>query len=122
LRAALLATVLVASVSVAGCSSSPPASQASIDPSAVRLVASGQQFVTKEASAPANQPFQIAFESQTSDGHNLAIAVPNADPIFRSEVFSGPTTKTFAIEPLAAGSYIYRCDVHPGMQGTLTVK
>ena len=115
-------TVLVASLVVAGCSSSPPASQASIDPSAVRLVASALQFTTKEASAPANQPFQIAFESQTSDGHNLAIALPNADPVFRSEVFTGPTTKTFAIEPLAPGSYVYRCDVHPGMQGTLTVK
>ncbi len=85
-------------------------------------MASGAQFITKDASAPANKPFQIAFESQTSEGHDLAIALPNADPIFRSEVFPGPTTKTFAIEPLAAGSYIYRCDVHPGMQGILTVK
>lgn len=121
-RGAIVLSVLVASLIVAGCSSSPPAGQASIDPSAVRLVASGVQFITKEASAPADKPFQIAFESQTSEMHDLVIAMPNADPIFRSAVFAGPTTKTFAIEPLAAGSYIYRCDVHPGMQGILTVK
>jgi plastocyanin len=121
-RGALVLVLLVVALSATAACSSSAASQAPIDPNAVKIVASGLQFTTKEVSAPANKPFQIAFESQTSDGHNLAIALPNADPIFRSEVFTGPTTKTFAIEPLAAGSYIYRCDVHPGMQGTLTVQ
>lgn len=120
-RGVLVGALLVVALSVAACSS-PAASQAPIDPNAVKIVASGLQFTTQEVSAPANKPFKIAFESQTADPHNLAIAVSGAPPIFRSEVFTGPATRQFDIEPLAAGSYIFRCDVHPGMAGTLTVK
>ena len=117
----LLALLIVALSAAAGCSSSAP-SQAPVDPNAVKIVASGLQFTTKEVSAPANKPFKIAFESQTADAHNLAIAVTGAPPIFRSEVFTGPATRVFDIEALAAGSYVFRCDVHPGMAGTLTVQ
>jgi plastocyanin len=115
--------VLLAASVAAGCSSgSAPASLASVDPNAVKLVASGQQFVTREASAPAGKPFQVAFESQTADAHNLAIAIEGSDPVYRSEVFTGPATKVFSVEALAAGTYTFRCDLHSGMTGTLTVR
>jgi plastocyanin len=121
-RGALVLALLVAVLSVAAaCSSSAP-SQAPVDPNAIKIVASGLQFTTKAVSAPANKPFKIAFESQTADPHNLAIAVSGAPPVFRSEVFTGPATRVFDIEALAAGPYIFRCDVHPGMEGTLTVQ
>jgi plastocyanin len=114
--------LLVVALSVVAACSSSAASQAPIDPDAIKIVASELVFTTEEASAPANKPFKIAFESQTADPHNLAIAVTGAPPIFRSEVFTGPATRVFEIEPLAAGSYIFRCDVHPGMDGTLIVQ
>ena len=123
-RAVALA-LLVLILTAVGCGSSggvAPASQVPIDPNAVRIVASGQQFVTKEASAPADKPFQIVFESQTSDLHNIAIGVAGSDPIFRSEVVTGPATRAFPVEPLAAGTYTFRCDLHASMIGTLTVR
>ena len=62
------------------------------------------------------------FESQTGDPHNLAISAAGADPVVRSEVFSGPGSETIAVPALTAGTYAFKCDVHPDMTGTLTVK
>jgi len=33
---------------------------------------------------------------------------------------TGPTTKDYAVGPLAAGTYTFVCTVHPNMTGTLT--
>ena len=124
-RATLAGVLLVVALSAAACGSSTSGgttSAASIDPNAVRIVAAGQQFTTKDITAPAGKAFQIAFESQSGDPHNIAIAAPGADPAFRSEVYTGPGTKTFDVQPLTAGSYTFKCDVHPGMEGKLTVQ
>ena len=99
-----------------------PASQGPIDPNAVKIVASGQQFTTTAVTAPAGKAFQVVFESQTSDPHNIAISLGGAEPVFRSDVFNGPGTKTYQVSALTAGTYAFKCDVHPGMSGTLTVK
>ena len=38
------------------------------------------------------------------------------------EIFSGPGQKTQSVPALAAGSYFFRCDVHPDMQGTIVAE
>jgi plastocyanin len=123
-RVTLAGALLVVALAAAACGSSAaqPTSPAVVDPNAVKIVASGQQFTTKDVAAPAGKAFQIAFESQTGDPHNIAIAASGAEPAFRSEVYTGPGTKTFDVQPLAAGTYTFKCDVHPGMEGTLTVR
>jgi plastocyanin len=124
-RAALAGALLVVALAAAACSSASgaePGSPVPADPNAVRIVASGQQFTTRDASAPAGTPFQIVFESQTGDPHNIAISAAGADPVVRSEVFSGPGTETISVPALTAGTYTFKCDVHPDMSGTLTVK
>lgn len=124
-RAVLAGALVVVTLSAAACGSNGSverASQAPVDPNAVKIVASGQQFTTKNVKAPAGKGFQIAFESQTGDPHNIAIAAAGADPVFRSDVWNGPGTMTYEMTaPLAAGTYTFQCDVHPGMTGTLTV-
>ncbi|MDP9484101.1 MAG: cupredoxin domain-containing protein [Chloroflexota bacterium] len=99
-----------------------PATLGPVDPNAVKVVASGQQFTTTQVNAAAGKAFQLAFESQTSDPHNVAISRDGAEATFRSDVFSGPATRTYQVGALSAGTYTFICDVHPGMKGTLTVK
>ena len=38
------------------------------------------------------------------------------------EIFAGPGQKTQSVPALAAGSYFFRCDVHPDMQGTIVAE
>jgi plastocyanin len=121
LTGVLLSVALAsAACSVAAVAGEP--SQAPIDPNAVKIVASGPVFTTTEASAPAGKQFQLVFDSQTSDPHNVAISRDGAEPVFRSDVFSGPATNTYQVDALIPGTYEFKCDVHPGMTGTLTVK
>jgi len=124
-RAVLAGALLLVALAVAACGSAEgvqPASQGPVDPNAVKVVASGQQFTTKDVSAPAGKPFQLVFESQTGDPHDVVIGQDGSDPVFKSDVFSGPATKTFDVPALTAGTYTFKCEVHPGMAGTLTVK
>ena len=117
---AILATVL------AGCASEPgrPSSPASIDPNAIRISAAGLTFSADRLSAPADEPFQIAFDNQERPLHNIAIYrdAGASDRIFGKEPFSGPAVQTYDVPALATGTYFFRCDVHPEMTGELVVE
>jgi len=124
-RAVLAGALLIVAVTAAACGSAEgaaPASQGPVDPNAVKVIASGQQFTTKDVTAPAGAGFQLVFDSRTGDPHDIVIAKDGSDPVLTSDVFSGPATKTFQVPALAAGTYTFRCEVHPGMTGTLTVR
>jgi plastocyanin len=124
-RATFAGTLLLVALTAAACgqaSGAQPASAGPVDPDAVKIVASGQSFVTADVAAPAGRPFQISFESRTGDPHDIAIGADGSDPVFRSDVYSGPGTTTFQVPALAAGTYTFKCDVHPGMTGTITVR
>ena len=120
ISSALLAISIVA----AGCStgsggqaSAPPA-----DPDALRISARDNQFSTAALEAPAGEPFQIAFENQESAPHNVAIYrdASAAEKLFGADPFSGPASVVYEVPALEAGTYFFRCDVHPDMKGELT--
>lgn len=75
--------------------------------------------------APADTPFQIAFDNKdASIQHNVAIheGSPTGPEVFKGEIFPGPGQRTYDVPALAAGPYGFICTVHPNMAGTLTVK
>ena len=121
----LVAVVLVlgacSSGAAAPASSGPPQS---VDPNAIQISAKDLKFSTAQLDAPADKPFSIAFDNQESAPHNVAIYKDQSasQKVFAQEPFGGPKAVTYQVGPLAAGSYFFRCDVHPDMKGTLTVK
>jgi len=119
------ALLTIAIVALAACSagSSGPAVEPSIDPDALTITADDLAFSTRTLSAPADEPFQIAFDNQEGAPHNVAIYGDDSatEKVFGSDPFSGPAVVTYDVPALAAGSYFFRCDVHPDMSGELTV-
>lgn len=119
------ALITVAIVILAACSSgsSSRAAEPSIDPNALRVSANNLAFSTDALSAPADEPFQIAFDNQEGAPHNVAIYRDSsaAEKLFDEDPFSGPAVVVYDVPALAAGTYFFRCDVHPEMSGELTV-
>jgi plastocyanin len=120
LTSALFALAIVVAACSAG--SSGQAAEPSTDPDALRISANGMAFSTSALTAPADEPFQIVFDNQESAPHNVAIYRDSSasEKLFGSDPFSGPASVTYEVPALPAGTYFFRCDVHPEMSGQLT--
>ncbi len=125
----LFATLALATVALAAaaCSSTsadsktPGASASPVDPNAPAIVAEGMRFTATQVQVPAGRAFSLAFENRDGAPHNVAIYADSsaASNLFRGEIFGGPASKVYHVPALAAGSYFFRCDVHPDMTGTI---
>jgi len=88
----------------------------------IRIAANNIAFDQAELRVPADQPFALVFENQEPVPHNVAIYTDASasQPLFVGEIFAGPAERTYSVPALPAGSYFFRCDVHPvQMTGTL---
>ena len=91
------------------------------------LVAEDVQFNKDEITLPAGEetPFEFVNEDQLQ--HNVAIYTDQADadaqenPLFQGELITATTT-TYQIDPLEKGEYVFQCDVHPAMTGSVIVE
>ena len=122
LRFMLAGVLLFAAVAVlAACSgggaaasvTSPPGASASIDAKDVK-------FSSAQLTVPAGKPFQLFFRNLEGIPHNVAIYRNSSAS---EKIFVGATITnaavTYDVPAIAAGSYYFRCDVHPQMARTL---
>jgi cytochrome c oxidase subunit 2 len=108
------------------------AKQGTCAPSGTSLMVSAKNtaFDTKCLAAPANQPFTIAFDNQdVGVPHNVEIYTDQSatkrlgGATGATDTITGPATTTYQVSALPAGTYFFRCDVHPtAMFGTFVVK
>jgi plastocyanin len=83
-----------------------------------------QAFVPGSLRLPANEPVALAFDNEdTGVQHNVAIYGDESaeESLFVGDLIDGPATVTYDVPPLDAGSYFFRCDVHPQMNGSVEV-
>jgi nitrite reductase (NO-forming) len=127
-----------ASAAPDGTPSSSPSMSMSIPPSTaaaaacepdgtkLTLIAHNTVFDEECLAAPAGKPFTIAFDNQDPGiPHNVAIYTDDtaSTALFTGELVSGPAKMTYKVPALDAGTYFFRCDVHPTtMTGTFVVK
>ncbi len=98
-----------------------PSGAASLTIKAVSVTAA---FDQKTLSAPANTPLTVNFtNSDTTVQHNFAIKGANPDGSdWYGMPFAPPgASETYQAPALKAGTYQFFCQIHPNMQGTLTV-
>jgi plastocyanin len=114
---------LVLAVSAAACgqANAAPSASAPADPNAPTIVAKDMAFGPAPA-VKAGSAFGLVFQNQDGAPHNVAIASDQGfgTIVFRGDVVSGPTSVTYQVPALAAGTYWFLCDVHPDMKGTFS--
>lgn len=92
----------------------------------VEIAAEHVAFGTDTITVPAGAEVTMNFENR-DDGipHNVAIYTdPSAaEAIFVGEIITGPAEVTYTFTaPEEPGTYFFRCDVHPFMNGELVVE
>jgi plastocyanin len=90
----------------------------------VTVTAKDMKFTDTEITVPAGKAFDLVFDNQEGAPHNVAIYTDSSasTKVSVGEIFSGPAQKTQAVPALDPGTYFFRCDVHPDMQGSIVAE
>jgi plastocyanin len=126
--AALLAALVIV---LAACSSGGGNGDASCPGTGTATVVDGEvamcsidlEFDADTIEAPAGEEFTITYTNAESQPHNVAIYTEEGgEEIVVGEVITGPDATTQIVVPaLDAGTYYFRCDIHPEMDGTVVI-
>jgi plastocyanin len=120
-----LAAVLAACSGTSGAPATDgPSAPASPAGDSVTVTAKDLKFGQTTVTVPADETFDLVFDNQEGAPHNVAIYTDESasTEISVGEVFSGPAQKTQSVPALAAGTYFFRCDVHPDMKGSIVAE
>jgi plastocyanin len=114
---------LVAVIAACSPASGAPASSGPADPNSPTVVAKNIAFDKADIAVPAGKAFQLVLDNQEGAPHNVAIYTDESakQSVFVGEIFSS-ARKTYDVPAMDAGSYFFRCDVHPDMKGTVTAR
>ncbi len=89
--------------------------------SGATVVAKDTAFSPTTITTPAGTAFTIVLDNRDSAPHNIAISDASGAAIFKGEIVTQKQV-TYSVNALAAGTYPFKCEVHPNMTGTLTVQ
>ena len=89
----------------------------------VEISANNIAFDHEELDLHAGQDVTIVFHNNEGLPHNVSIYADEdaREKIFVGDIVTGPTTVEYHVKALEAGTYFFRCDVHPNMRGTVKV-
>jgi plastocyanin len=119
LAAAFAATMIVPACGPSQGGGPPP----TLPPGGVAITARNLEFDTTQLVVPAGVRFGLLFENTEGVPHNVRIYAEGvSEPLFVGEVFSGPATRLYDVPPIPAGTYGFRCDVHPLMVGDVVAR
>lgn len=96
---------------------------ATCSPSGTQLSVTARDlsFNAECLAAPAGQPFTIELANEDEGLHHNVSILDGGEALFEGETFEGVGRMTYDVEALEAGTYEFRCDVHPNMNGAFIV-
>jgi plastocyanin len=104
-------------------SATPPPGSPVANGATLHIAAQNIEFDTNHLDAPAGQAFTLEFDNNDPGiPHNVEIKDASGASRFKGQIVTGPMKVSYQIPALEAGTYMFVCDVHPNMTGTLTVK
>ena len=131
-RAGLLTLAIAATLALAACSSSDasePASStdqggdtATVTDGAVTITADDLAFDASVIQATAGEDFTLTLVNDDSAPHNWALYTgEGGDTIVTGDVAEPGETVTVDVSGLDEGTYFFKCDIHPEMNGSVEV-
>jgi plastocyanin len=90
----------------------------------VHIAARDVKFDEEEFELHANQPAVIEFDNKEAQPHNVAIYTGEdfVQPVWQGDVIVGPGRIEYRFTAPGAGTYYFRCDIHPSMKGKVHVE
>ena len=107
-----------------GVGGDPCLDQPNVPNISLTLCASNDQAFDTPALRVSAGPSRLTFLNEDEGvPHNVAIYTDDSaeESLFVGDLITGPDEITYDVPALDAGSYYFRCDVHPVMDGTLEV-
>jgi plastocyanin len=120
-----MAVLAAASVLALNGGGSRAAEDCSPNGTALSLTAFDSKFDKRCLAAPADTPFTIDFKNlDRGIPHNMAIFKDDTggERLFKGELLDGPGQTTYEVPALPAGTFVFRCEPHPEMNGTFIVR
>jgi plastocyanin len=109
----------------AACSPSSAGTHPSVDPAAadITILSRDLAFDQDTITVAAGSAWSLQLVNQDVAPHNLAIYVNESagESLFVGELIS-ETTTVYQVPAFEPGTYFFRCDLHPEMNGTLVVE
>jgi len=90
----------------------------------VKITAKNFAFDLSTITVPAGSQVIVEFENEDRAPHNVAFyTTPSlTTTIYKGDIITGPSKITYTFTaPSTPGTYFFRCDVHPSMQGQFIV-
>jgi plastocyanin len=102
---------------------SPPGGGGPPPSGSVSITASGLQFDKASFSLPAAGGTIAFTNNDAGQQHNIAIYTDSsgADNLFRGDFVTGVDTVEYQVPAIPPGTYYFQCDVHPTMNGSVTI-
>ncbi|HNU61345.1 MAG TPA: cupredoxin domain-containing protein [Methanofastidiosum sp.] len=115
--------VLLISVVLAGCSSQKTTTTQEVT---INLMAKNMAFDKSTITVPPGAHVKVIFNNQdNAEPHNFAVYETSdaKNSIFVGAIIAGMTSTTYEFNaPTKVGTYFFRCDVHPLMNGQFIVQ
>jgi len=129
-RAAPLSVTLALGLVLAACGGTASSSDNSgggtiaVVDGIAEISADDLEFDAATITAPAGQPFTVAFTNMEGVPHNFSVYVKEGgELISEGDIINEGETDEVEVEGLAAGEYFFVCDLHSGeMTGTIVVE
>lgn len=104
----------------------PLAAGTTVSGTVLQIAARNLLFDKRALTAAAAAPVTISFDNQDASVlHNVTVYTDNraTTKIFGGDLITGPSKTDYKFTAPAAGTYYFRCDVHPDtMNGSFTVR